>query len=175
MSKYTTGEIAKLCNVSVRTVQYYDSRNILIPSELSDGGRRLYSENDLQKMQIICFLREMGFSIDNISKLLNDENFEKVILMLIEGQEQLLLKEVEQQQQKLQKLTQMKHCLKSFENLTVNSLSDIAYVMKNQNKRKKLLVFIFIIGIIMDIIEICTVFYGIKTGIWWPLIVGGLL
>lgn len=44
MSKYTTGELAKLCNVSVRTVQYYDSRNILVPSELSEGGRRLYSE-----------------------------------------------------------------------------------------------------------------------------------
>ncbi len=46
MSKYTTGEIAKLCGVSVRTVQYYDERGILIPSELSEGGRRLYSEDD---------------------------------------------------------------------------------------------------------------------------------
>ena len=41
MSKYTTGEIAKLCGVTVRTVQYYDTRGILIPSELSEGGRRL--------------------------------------------------------------------------------------------------------------------------------------
>ena len=32
---YTTGEIAKLCGVSVRTVQYYDDRGILIPSALS--------------------------------------------------------------------------------------------------------------------------------------------
>lgn len=55
MSKYTTGEIAKLCGVSVRTVQYYDSRNILVPSELSEGGRRLYSEQDLKRMKIICF------------------------------------------------------------------------------------------------------------------------
>ena len=47
MSKYTTGELAKLCGVTVRTVQYYDSRGILIPSELSEGGRRLYSEDDL--------------------------------------------------------------------------------------------------------------------------------
>lgn len=38
MSKYTTGEIAKLCGVSVRTVQYYDTRNILTPSELTEGG-----------------------------------------------------------------------------------------------------------------------------------------
>ncbi len=53
MSKYTTGEVAKLCNVSVRTVQYYDSRGILVPSEISEGGRRIYSEEDLKKMQII--------------------------------------------------------------------------------------------------------------------------
>lgn len=38
MSKYTTGEIAKLCGVSVRTVQYYDTRNILTPSELTEGA-----------------------------------------------------------------------------------------------------------------------------------------
>ena len=57
MSKYTTGELAKLCSVTVRTVQYYDTRGILIPSELSEGGRRLYSDDDLRRMKIICFLR----------------------------------------------------------------------------------------------------------------------
>jgi hypothetical protein len=40
---YTTGEIAKLCGVSVRTVQYSDTRGILIPSSLTEGGRRLYT------------------------------------------------------------------------------------------------------------------------------------
>ncbi|MBQ3318354.1 MAG: MerR family transcriptional regulator, partial [Spirochaetales bacterium] len=57
VSKYTTGELAKLCNITVRTVQYYDSRGILVPSELSEGGRRLYSEDDLNRMKVICFLR----------------------------------------------------------------------------------------------------------------------
>ena len=49
MSKFTTGEMAKLCGVTVRTVQYYDTRNILVPSEITEGGRRLSSEADLQK------------------------------------------------------------------------------------------------------------------------------
>jgi DNA-binding transcriptional MerR regulator len=48
--------MAKLCDVSVRTVQYYDDRGILIPSELSEGGRRLYTDADLRKLKIICFL-----------------------------------------------------------------------------------------------------------------------
>ena len=66
MSKYTTGEIAKLCGVTVRTVQYYDARGILIPSELTEGGRRLYSEDDLKRMKVLCFLRELDQPIDAI-------------------------------------------------------------------------------------------------------------
>ena len=74
MSKYTTGELAKLCGVTVRTVQYYDTRGILIPSELSEGGRRLYSEDDLKRMKIICFLRELDLPIDAISQILKEEH-----------------------------------------------------------------------------------------------------
>ena len=50
MSQYTTGEIARLCGVTVRTVQYYDSRDLLVPSELTEGGRRLYSEEDVKRL-----------------------------------------------------------------------------------------------------------------------------
>lgn len=84
MSKYSTGELAKLCNVTVRTVQYYDKRGILIPTELSEGGRRLYSESDLQRLKVICFLREVDVPIDSISQLLEEEHPEKVISILIE-------------------------------------------------------------------------------------------
>ena len=45
-SRYTTGDIAKLTGVSVRTVQYYDAKGLLIPNEISDGGRRLYGTAD---------------------------------------------------------------------------------------------------------------------------------
>ena len=74
MSKYSTGELAKLCGVTVRTVQYYDTRGILIPSELSEGGRRLYSEDDLKRMKIICFLRELDLPIDAIAQILKEEH-----------------------------------------------------------------------------------------------------
>ena len=47
MSLYTTGELAKKCNVSVRTIQYYDERGILVPTDLTEGGRRLFSEKDV--------------------------------------------------------------------------------------------------------------------------------
>ena len=98
MSRYTTGELAKLCNVSVRTVQYYDTRGILVPSELSEGGRRLYSENDLKLMKVICFLRELDISINTIAKLLNEDNFEDVIMLVLDEQQDALKNEIKEKE-----------------------------------------------------------------------------
>ena len=112
MSKYTTGELAKLCNITVRTVQYYDSRGILVPSELSEGGRRLYSEDDLNRMKVICFLRELDLPINAISQILQEEHPEKVISLLIENQEKELSDEVSEKQGKLDRLRELKKGLK---------------------------------------------------------------
>lgn len=99
MSKYTTGELAKLCSVTVRTVQYYDTRGILVPSELSEGSRRLYSGNDLKRMRIICFLRGLGISISSISELMTEEDDpEGVISALIAAQERTLRAELDERQ-----------------------------------------------------------------------------
>ena len=93
-NQYTTGEIAKLCGVSVRTVQYYDDRGILIPSALSEGGRRLYSEEDLKRMRIICFLREVGLPINSIAALFAEDKPETIISLLLDEQEKTLREEL---------------------------------------------------------------------------------
>ena len=126
MSKYTTGEIAKLCDVSVRTVQYYDTRNILSPSELSEGGRRLYSEDDLNKLKIICFLREMGLPINSIKEILEEEHPSNVISLLIERQQSDLESEMSELQAKLDALNSFKNNLKKIEQFSFESIGDIA-------------------------------------------------
>lgn len=122
MSMYTTGELAKLCGVSVRTVQYYDSRNILVPSELSEGGRRLYTEQDLKRMKIICFLRDAGISINNIRELLSREDPGSVISILLEQQEKLLQEEVNERQVKLELINGIRKELKAVKNFPLNPL-----------------------------------------------------
>ena len=119
MSKYTTGEIAKLCGVSVRTVQYYDSRNILVPCELSEGGRRLYSEDDLKRMRIICFLREAGLSINSIGELFAEEHPENIISILLAQQEKTLREEQSETQKKLDIINGITRELKELEQFSV--------------------------------------------------------
>lgn len=170
MSKYTTGEIAKLCGVTVRTVQYYDSRGILVPAELSEGGRRLYSETDVRKMKIICFLRELGIPIGAISQILSEEDPGSVISLLLEQQEQDLKAEISERQEKLQKLEILKRELKSVETVSVESIGDIAYIMSNKKKLKRIHANLLIGGIPITIFQWVSIVLWITKG-WWQLFV----
>jgi DNA-binding transcriptional MerR regulator len=167
MSKYTTGEIAKLCGVSVRTVQYYDSRNILIPSELSEGGRRLYSENDLKRMRIICFLREAGLPINSISELFNEEYPEKIISVLLDQQEQILREEIAEGQKKLSIIETIKRELKEIENFSVESIGDIAHIMKQNNNLAKKRWIMVLTGIPVTALQWASIVLWITHGLWW--------
>ncbi len=171
MSKYTTGEMAKLCGVTVRTVQYYDTRGILIPSELTEGGRRLYSEEDLQKMKIICFLRGLDFSIDSISTLFKEENPDKVISLLIEQQEEALSQEIKERQEKLSSIIELKTSLKDFEKFSVESIGDIVRIMENKKKLRKMRIIMLATGIPLEIAEVVTLIIGVSHGMWFPFII----
>ena len=170
MSKYTTGEIAKLCGVSVRTVQYYDTRGILTPSELSEGGRRLYSENDFKRMKIICFLRNAGIPINSIKELLSEDDPGSVVSALLEQQERLLREEISERQAKLHMLDGIKRELKSVENFSIESISDIAYALENKKKMRQLHTILLIIGIPVGVIQWTTIILWIATGIWQPFL-----
>lgn len=172
MSKYTTGELAKLCDVSVRTVQYYDSRNILVPSELSEGGRRLYSENDLQKLKIICFLRSVDVPINSIAELFEEDNSEKVIAILLEQQKKECKDEMNECQKKLQTLDQIERGMKIMESFSVESIGDIAHIMKNVKKLRKTRITMLAVGVIAELIEWATLILWIVKGIWIPFAIG---
>lgn len=172
MSKYTTGEIAKLCGVTVRTVQYYDSRGILIPSEITEGGRRVYSEDDLKRMNIICFLRDLNFPINSIGELLAEEHPESVISLLLDKQEKTLREEIKERQTQLEKLNELRQTLKMVEHFSVESIGDIAHIMENKKKLRKVHSIMIIVGIIMDLIQIGTLLLWILKGIWIPFAAG---
>lgn len=172
MSNYTTGEIAKLAGVTVRTVQYYDSRGILVPSDFSEGGRRLYTEEDLKKLKVICFLRDLGIPINSISEILSSSNAENVICLLLEEQLLVLQEEIAEKEKQRDTITDMQKELKGIKNFSLENLNDIAYQMKNKKNLRKVHITVLIIGIIMDIIEVGTFIFGITKGIWLPFIIG---
>ena len=166
---YTTGEIAKLCGVSGRTVQYYDDRGILTPSTLSEGGRRLYSEEDVRRMRIICFLREVGLPINSISALLHEENPGSIISILLEEQEKTLREELSERQTKLELLEGIKRELKEIERFSVESIGDIAHMMKQKQELKKMRWTMVLTGLPVTALQLTAIILGITHGLWWTL------
>lgn len=166
MSKYTTGEMARLCGVSVRTVQYYDTRGILTPSELSEGGRRLYTEEDLKRLKIICFLRDADISINSIGELLSEEEPAAVISILLAQQTQLLREEIRERQAKLDLLDGIKREVRGIEHFSIESIGDIAYVMENKKKMKRLHTTLLVTAIPIGILQWSAILLWIVAGVW---------
>ncbi|WP_438836613.1 MerR family transcriptional regulator [Streptococcus pluranimalium] len=135
---YTTGEMAKLAGVSIRTVQYYDQRGILIPSDLTEGGRRRYSESDLERLRWICFLRDLDFSIKDIQEMLVEEHSDQVLQLLLERHISELKQEIDQKTLKLDMAVNLLDKLEKHEDVTVDSLQDMSLIMSNQKAHRRL-------------------------------------
>lgn len=73
MNYYTTGQFAKLANVSQRTIRYYDKIGLLKPSCILKNGYRQYSEKDFIRLQKIITLRNLDFSIEDIFSMMSSE------------------------------------------------------------------------------------------------------
>jgi len=95
VSMKTVRDVTKISGVSRRTLQYYDEIGLLKPDSVKPSGYRLYSEDNLARLWRILFYRELGFSLDEIKKILEKPPetertlMEKHQRLLIEKQDRL--------------------------------------------------------------------------------------
>jgi MerR family transcriptional regulator, thiopeptide resistance regulator len=70
-SQWRIGEVAAATGVTVRTLRHYDALGLLVPSERTSAGYRLYSDADLRRLYRILALRRMGFGLDDVATALD--------------------------------------------------------------------------------------------------------
>jgi len=68
---YQIGEVAKLAEVNIQTIRYYERCNILRPKSKKDSGFRLYSRDAVKTIKFIKHAQELGFKLDEIKELMN--------------------------------------------------------------------------------------------------------
>ena len=66
--RFTSREVVSLTGITPRQLQWWDERHIVIPSR--EGHRRLYSMEDLAEVAVICELRQRGFSLQRVRKVM---------------------------------------------------------------------------------------------------------
>jgi DNA-binding transcriptional MerR regulator len=68
------GELARIAGVTVRALHHYDSVGLLVPSERTRSGHRLYSAADVERLYRLLALREVGLPLEEIGPLLDSED-----------------------------------------------------------------------------------------------------
>jgi MerR family copper efflux transcriptional regulator len=64
------GEAADRVGLSIRTIRHYEEAGLVVPSARSDGGFRLCTEPDLDRLRVVKRMKPLGFTLDEMRDLL---------------------------------------------------------------------------------------------------------
>jgi len=78
MKYYLRSEIAKLTNINIETLRYYEKNKIIPVPDRADNGYRQYSEDTLKRLQFIIQVKECGFTLEEIRTLFPIEKVKEV-------------------------------------------------------------------------------------------------
>ncbi|WP_058302952.1 MerR family transcriptional regulator [Gorillibacterium timonense] len=148
---YSTGELAKQANVSIRTVQYYDRERILQASGRSDGGRRLYTEEDARKLRTIGLYRALGFSLEEIRGIVTAGEMDRQLQGALRQQSAKLADDIAGLQQKRQRIAAILQNYEETQRMEVETLDELEAMMikKERHRKTDLLTYLFIGGYLL--------------------------
>ena len=72
----TVSQVSSLTGVSVRTLHHYDAIGLLRPSAITGASYRLYDDDAMKRLHSILLFRELGFSLEEIRKILDEPGFD---------------------------------------------------------------------------------------------------
>ena len=148
--RHGIGEVAKKLQVSTRTLRFYDQKGLLKPTK-AENGYRFYNEDQVQQLQVIIYLKELGFSLAKIKTLLQADHAQESLALLVNAQLQSNNEEIEKFQTQQKQLHDLQKILTKQSNL---ELTDLTKMMTNETILKKFRRRMLGYGLLLDVIEI---------------------
>jgi len=65
------GELAERTGLSLRTIRHYDDVGLLPATARTDGGFRVFSEDDFERLMVIKQMKPLGFSLEEMAEILS--------------------------------------------------------------------------------------------------------
>lgn len=93
---YSSGEFAKMAQVTIRTIRWYDKQNILKPTYVDEKGKRYYTDSDFALLQQILLFKYLGFALDEIKEMLITEPDSHFLKNSLIQQKRLIQDKIEQ-------------------------------------------------------------------------------
>ena len=137
MSKKTRlkiGEFSQLMQVTVKTLRHYEQKGLLLPDEVDEWtGYRYYSIDQMQKLQAIRDLQRLGFSLDEIKDMFEDNSHIPSIRQMTEKikETEAQLKQLITRRNRLLDWRNTRKEMKTMEKFSIQSLPEIIVVVKS--------------------------------------------
>jgi DNA-binding transcriptional MerR regulator len=106
---FTSGDLARATGNTVRTIRFYEEEGLLEPAEVSDGGHRRYTDEDLDRLKLIGDLRELGMSLCEIKDVLALRRGCSCVAEFADRLEKSLASHVAEAQRRIERLERVRH------------------------------------------------------------------
>ena len=133
---YSSGEFARMAQITVRTVRYYDKQNILKPSLVTPTGARFYTEEDFARLQQIMLLKYLGFSLEDIRELTVNDSDYSYLEHSLEQQQNLVRDRIEQLQLVEQAIGETVTEIRQQQNVDWNRMRELIHLTGMKNSLK---------------------------------------
>ena len=101
---YTIGQVSKICDVSQRMLRYYEKVGLITPDHIAKPSHyRYYSVRTMQRVQVIRYLIDQGFRLEEISEALSGEDMDRFEALFLQKIDQTR-SEIEYYHQRLDSL-----------------------------------------------------------------------
>ncbi|MDQ7096643.1 MerR family transcriptional regulator [Desulfosporosinus sp. PR] len=134
MSKTTwkIGELASQCGITVRTLHHYHQIGLLVPSEYTEAGHRLYTKSDLSKLQQILSLKQLGLSLEDIHDFIEDPSYNP--MLVVQAQLEIINEQIKLKEKLRHELEQIQALLSLNNDISADQLLKILELIRmNEN------------------------------------------
>ena len=150
--RYTIGEAAKKLQVSTRTLRFYEEKDLVRPAYTEENGYRFYEKDQIRQLELILFLKELGFSLKQIKMLIQDEHGGQSLDLLLKEQYQ-------ENQRKIDKLSKKQRKIEHLQKIKLSRVvltnhSGIKDIMRKENRLSALRRRMCFLGILLILGEL---------------------
>jgi len=128
------GEMAKKAGITERTLRYYDKEGLLAPSAESDAGYRLYTDKDMVKLVQILMMKELGFPLGEIKKLLARLDTPEDVIKMLTQQMAHMREKIKALTESLAAMEALKDEIAQMETVNFRKYSDILLNLQIKSK-----------------------------------------
>ncbi|AOT69274.1 MerR family transcriptional regulator [Geosporobacter ferrireducens] len=127
-TSWKIGELASQCGITVRTLHHYHQIGLLVPSEFTEAGHRLYTKADASKLQQILSLKQLGLSLEEIYNFIENHNYNP--MLVVQAQLEIINEQIKLKEKLRYELEQLQTLLSFDQNISADQLLKIMELIR---------------------------------------------